>query len=372
MAALVLKNLSKSYKNGAVGVCNLNIEVPEGELMVLVGPSGSGKSTALRLIAGLETPTTGEIHIAGMLANNIPPRDRDIAMVFQDYALYPHLDVAGNLEFGLKMRGCPKNEIRSRVGEVAAMLGISELLKRKPKELSGGQRQRVALGRALVRKPKVFLFDEPLSNLDASLRVRLRQEIKDIHHALGATMVYVTHDQSEAMTLGERIAVMNTGTLEQVGSPVELYRDPQSKFVANFFGNPAMNFVPCSVGEGGEGTEIELGVARFSLKTRTNLPVARQKAFLGFRPEDVSIGDLSGENSLAGRARVLTVEPLGSETLIYLETESFRFVVRVLGYADAGVGAEVGYAVHESKLHFFDEQNGKRIPEVLGTETPER
>jgi multiple sugar transport system ATP-binding protein len=216
MAALEFKNLSKLYKGGAVGVRDLNIEVLEGELMVLVGPSGSGKSTTLRLAAGLETPTAGEVYIGGKLANDIAPRDRDIAMVFQDYALYPHLNVEQNLGFGLRMRGAGKGETRERVMRASQMLGIDSLLRRKPRELSGGQRQRVALGRALVRDPKVFLFDEPLSNLDAALRVQLRREIKDIHRTLGATMIYVTHDQGEAMAIGRRIAVMNDGAVEQV------------------------------------------------------------------------------------------------------------------------------------------------------------
>jgi multiple sugar transport system ATP-binding protein len=242
MSALVLENVSKTYKNGAIGVRDINISVSDAELMVFVGPSGSGKSTTLRLIAGLENPTGGRIYIGGKLANDVPPRNRDIAMVFQDYALYPHFNVEQNLGFGLKMRGLPRQEIGLRVMEAARILGIDGLLGRKPKELSGGQKQRVALGRALVRNPKVFLLDEPLSNLDASLRIQLRREIKDIHCELGVTMVYVTHDQNEAMALGQRIVVMNAGVVEQIGSPRELYCSPGSKFVAAFFGNPPMNF----------------------------------------------------------------------------------------------------------------------------------
>ncbi|MBI4829951.1 MAG: ATP-binding cassette domain-containing protein [Candidatus Lindowbacteria bacterium] len=311
MAALVLKNLSKLYKNGTVGVRGLDIEVLEGELLVLVGPSGSGKSIALRLIAGLEIPTAGEVYIGGKLANDVAPRDRDIAMVFQDYALYPHFDVAGNLGFGLKMRGFPKREIRARVAEVAGMLGISDLLRRKPKELSGGQRQRVALGRALARKPKVFLFDEPLSNLDASLRVRLRQEIKEIHRNLGITMVYVTHDQNEAMSLGERIAVMNAGAIEQIGTPAELYREPQSRFVANFFGSPAMNFAPCSIETSRGRVEVRFADNIFILGSEANSEMVSRKALLGFR--DISLG------------------------------QSVRF------------------SVARSKLHLFDEETGKRF-----------
>ena len=363
MSALVLKNLSKIYKNGVVGVHDVNIEVVEGELMVLVGPSGSGKSTTLRLIAGLEAPTEGEVFIGGACANDVTPRDRDIAMVFQDYALYPHLSVEQNLGFGLKMRGFPRDEARSRVMEAVHMLGISDLLGRKPKQLSGGQRQRVALGRALVRNPKVFLFDEPLSNLDASLRVQLRQEIKEMHRKLNATMVYVTHDQNEAMSIGERIAVMNGGVIEQVGSPAQLYRTPESKFVAGFFGSPSMNFAGCKLATHSEGVEIRCGDSSVLVKQardRRSEDVPRE-ALLGFRPEDMCLESAEDDSSLEGLASVVSVEAMGPETLIYMDAGPFRPVARVLGYAEIESGAEIRYAVLAAKLHLFDVETGKRI-----------
>ncbi|UCD58495.1 MAG: sn-glycerol-3-phosphate ABC transporter ATP-binding protein UgpC [Candidatus Hydrogenedentota bacterium] len=363
MAALILKNLSKFYKKGAVGVRNLNVEVCEGELMVLVGPSGSGKSTTLRLIAGLETPTEGDVYIGGRRANDVPPRDRDIAMVFQDYALYPHLNVAQNLGFGLKMRGFSKHQVRSRVMGAASMLGISELLERKPKELSGGQRQRVALGRALVRNPKVFLFDEPLSNLDASLRVQVRQEIKQIHRRLGATMVYVTHDQNEAMTMGQRMIVINAGFIEQVGSPAEIYRRPESKFVAGFFGSPAMNFAECIAEANTDGLEIRCGDFKFLFKPQSarRFDNISRRVVLGFRPEDVRLAEAFSDDSLTGLARVLSVEAMGAETVVYLEIGPLRPVARVLGYAEIKPGTEIPYYVPNENLHFFDAETGKRI-----------
>jgi multiple sugar transport system ATP-binding protein len=363
MAALVIAGLSKIYKSGVVGARNLNIEVLEGELMVLVGPSGSGKSTTLRLIAGLEDPTEGDIFIAGNRENDVPPRDRDIAMVFQDYALYPHFNVAQNLGFGLKMRGVPRAEIRSHVLEAARTLGISDLLERKPKELSGGQRQRVALGRALVRNPKVFLFDEPLSNLDAALRLQLRQEIKQLHSKLGATMVYVTHDQDEAMTMGDHIAVMNGGGVEQVGTPSELYRRPATKFVAGFLGSPSINFAECQAEANSGIVEIRCGDMKLGLEVPAshadkNVP---SSLFLGFRPEDVRLNEASRSDSLAGVARVASVEAMGAETLVYLETPHLKFIARILGYADVEPASEVRYSVPREKLHFFNRETGRRI-----------
>lgn len=368
MAALTLRNLTKIYSGDVVGVRDVNVEVSEGELMILVGPSGSGKSTTLRLVAGLEAPTEGEIHIDGKPANDLPPRDRDIAMVFQDYALYPHLSVEQNLGFGLKMRRTPPAEIRSRVAEVSRMLGIDDLLRRKPKELSGGQRQRVALGRALVRNPKVFLFDEPLSNLDASLRVQLRREIKEIHRRLGATMIYVTHDQTEAMALGSRIAVMNGGTIEQVGSPADVYRRPESKFVAGFFGSPSMNLIECPVTAAEPDLlNVTYDGAEYSFRSesRDDLKEIGSSVFVGFRPEDVSMGDPAGDSSgagyLKGRARVASVEVTGPETLIYLEAGGVRPVARVSGQADFETGSEIEFAVPRERLHFFNTETGRRL-----------
>lgn len=362
MAALVLENLSKLYENGAIGVRNLSIEVPEGELIVLVGPSGCGKSTTLRLIAGLERPTEGRILIGGKLANDVLPRDRDTAMVFQDYALYPHLNVQQNMGFGLKIRRLPRNEIHSRVIRASRMLGIEDLLMRRPKELSGGQRQRVALGRALVRNPKVFLLDEPLSNLDISLRTQLRREIKDIHKRIGATMVYVTHDQNEAMALGQRIGVMNAGTLEQIGSSEKVYRSPETKFVAGFFGSPAMNLAECIATGEPDGLKIRCGEKHMLLRSKgKRFEKTHLRMWLGFRAEDVCLGDVPEDDSLRGRVRVALVEAMGAETQVFLEDGDLKVTARVLGLSDIRPGSEVTYSVSCDKLHFFDRDTGKRI-----------
>jgi multiple sugar transport system ATP-binding protein len=367
MSALVLKNLTKVYENGAVALKNLSLEVAEGELLVILGPSGSGKSTALRLIAGLDNPTGGEILIGGKRADCVPPRDRDIAMVFQDYALYPHMNVAQNLSFGLKMRRFPKPEIETRVMETAAMLGIADLLDRKPRELSGGQRQRVALGRALVRKPKVFLFDEPLSNVDPTLRVQLRQEIKQIHDALAVTMVYVTHDQHEAMLIGRRIAVLRAGLLEQVGAPSELYLKPVNAFVASFLGTPSINFIECPAVKGNGCIEIKCGESR-----RLRLPWDAGRPLpsllrVGFRPEDVTLGHSGGNQALSGAARILSVEAMGGETVIQLEDGELRFCARALGFLNLTPGASVPYAIPREKLRLFEGESGRRLdgePEI--------
>jgi multiple sugar transport system ATP-binding protein len=363
MAALILKELSKLYGDGVVGVRDLDIEVPEGELMVLVGPSGSGKSTTLRLVAGLESPTAGEVRIDGKLANDLPPRDRDVAMVFQDYALYPHLNVEQNLGFGLKMRRVSSSEVRSRVKEVSHMLGIDELLRRKPKELSGGQRQRVALGRALVRDPKVFLFDEPLSNLDASLRVQLRREIKEIHRKLGATIIYVTHDQTEAMALGRRIVVMNEGAVEQIGSPEEIYRRPETRFVAGFFGSPSMNLFRCPATMESGTLRIRHGEATYSFRRDEDDgdDSIGADVFVGFRPEDVLIGEPCSADSFSARACVASIEAMGAETLVYLKADNFDLAARTLGHTDIEAGAEVEFGVDRDRLHFFAGETGKRI-----------
>jgi multiple sugar transport system ATP-binding protein len=364
MAALILKKLSKLYGDDVVGVRELDIQVPEGELMVLVGPSGSGKSTTLRLVAGLEKPTGGEVLIDGKRANELPPRERDVAMVFQDYALYPHLNVEQNLGFGLKMRRVPASEIRSRVAEVSNMLGINELLHRKPRELSGGQRQRVALGRALARDPKVFLFDEPLSNLDASLRVQLRREIKEIHRKLGATIIYVTHDQTEAMALGRRIAVMNEGAVEQIGSPEEIYRRPETRFVAGFFGSPSMNFIRCpAVMEAGT-LNIKHGDKAYSFHREKGdgKDNVGPECFVGFRPEDVSMSEPFSVDSLSARASVASIEAMGAETLLYLEADGFDLVARALGHVGVDIGSEVEFGVARDRLHIFCAVTGERIP----------
>ncbi|MEP7176989.1 MAG: ABC transporter ATP-binding protein, partial [Gemmatimonadales bacterium] len=291
MASVRLAGVEKVYPNGHVAARNLELEIADGELMVLVGPSGCGKSTALRMIAGLETPTAGQVLIGDRDVTALPPQERDIAMVFQSYALYPHMTVRGNLAFGLRMRGASPDAIAERVGRAAAVLGLDQVLERKPSQLSGGQRQRVALGRAMVRDPLVFLFDEPLSNLDAKLRVETRAELARLHRRLRATIVYVTHDQEEALTLGSRVAVMRDGIVEQVAPPMEVYRRPASVFVAGFIGSPAMNFLPGVLAGGADS------------------------ALLGVRPHDIAVvaqgaGDLD--------ARVDVVEPRGSELLVHL------------------------------------------------------
>jgi len=361
LPALALKELSKSYESGAAALQEVSLEVAQGELLVILGPSGSGKSTLLRLIAGLENPTSGAIYIDEKLANSVPPRDRDIAMVFQDYALYPHFNVAQNLGFGLKMRHYPKKEIQARIIEIAQMLGISDLLARKPKELSGGQRQRVALGRALARNPKVFLFDEPLSNLDPSLRVQLRQEIRHIHDSLHATMVYVTHDQHEAMLMGERIVILHAGKLEQVGAPEVLYCKPENMFVAGFFGSPSINIVECCAASENGQIIIRCGKEKaFALPWEKSSPLPSRLS-LGFRPEDVNIGRYDYTNTLCGKASILSREAMGSETIVLLKDGELQFCARSLGFLDIVPGTSIPYAVAREKLHLFDTESGKRI-----------
>ena len=340
MASVRLEGVKKTYPNGHVAAQGLDLEIPDGEFMVLVGPSGCGKSTALRMVAGLETPTGGRILIGERDVTTLPPQDRDIAMVFQTYALYPHMTVRENLGFGLRMRGTGKADISSRVEEAARALALEPVLERKPAQLSGGQRQRVALGRAIVREPKVFLFDEPLSNLDAKLRVETRAELARLHRRLGATIIYVTHDQEEAMTLGSRVAVMRDGFLQQVAPPMELYRQPANRFVAGFVGSPAMNFLP---GEliGGLGQQSAGKV-------------------LGVRPHDVAVvtagsGDLD--------AWVDVVEPRGSELLIYLRLGSRGDgpELRVVAPPETSIEQEKVVAVRfdRERLHWFDDSGGR-------------
>jgi ABC-type sugar transport system ATPase subunit len=341
MALVRLEGVGKTYPNGHVAAKGLDLEIRDGEFMVLVGPSGCGKSTALRMIAGLETPTVGRILIGDKDVTALPPQERDIAMVFQTYALYPHMTVRENLGFGLRMRGAARDVIDRRVEEAARALALEPVLGRKPAQLSGGQRQRVALGRAIVREPKVFLFDEPLSNLDAKLRVETRAELARLHRRLGATVVYVTHDQEEAMTLGSRVAVMRDGFLQQVAPPMELYRRPANRFVAGFVGSPGMNFLPAEV-----------------------LPAATRKAgaILGIRPHDVAIvprgaGDLD--------AWVDVVEPRGSELLVYLRlgTKGDGAELRVVAPPEPAIEAEQEVAVRfdQGRLHWFEGESGKRL-----------
>ncbi|NQU21207.1 MAG: sn-glycerol-3-phosphate ABC transporter ATP-binding protein UgpC [Candidatus Nealsonbacteria bacterium] len=382
MAALKLDNLTKQFPGGFRAVDGLSLEVADGELMVLVGPSGCGKTTTLRMIAGLERPTAGSVCIAGRNVDDLAPKDRDVAMVFQNHVLYPHLNVAGNLAFGLKLRRTNKDEIRRRVREVADVLGIEELLHRRPGQLSGGEVQRVALGRAIVRRPGLFLFDEPLSNLDAGLRSQMRREIRRLHARLGTAMAYVTHDQTEAMTLGQRIAVLCDGRLQQVADPATLYARPANRFVASLIGSPAMNFFDgwverhegklsfasvATVSFAADGTASQRQAERFRLPipaewTSRLEPYIDRPVTLGVRPEH--IGPSPAEPSVVIPripAVVEVVEPLGAETYVHLNTGSQSFVSRMGPGCGLTVGEQVETAVAVAHLHFFDPQTEQTV-----------
>jgi multiple sugar transport system ATP-binding protein len=359
MAEVVLKDVQKVYDKNVVAVDQANIEIKDKEFVVLVGPSGCGKSTTLRMIAGLEEITMGEIYIDGVLVNDIPPKDRDIAMVFQNYALYPHMSVYQNMAFGLKLRKYPKDEIDARVQEAAEILGIQDLLDRKPKALSGGQRQRVAVGRAIVRKPKVFLFDEPLSNLDAKLRVQMRTEISKLHNRLEATIVYVTHDQVEAMTMGDRIVVMRDGKVQQIDEPLHLYNHPVNQFVAGFIGSPSMNFIRGRLVAKGDGLVFDEGHMRIPLPAKYSDELRDhkdQEVTLGIRPEDIHDPATAGRNVefVEIEARVEVVEPMGNEVFLNLTTGKSSFVARVDPLHMPQVDDAVKLAVEVDKAHFFD------------------
>jgi len=354
VAQVVLEQVSKVFPGGVQAVAPMDLLIDHGEFAVLVGPSGCGKSTTLRMIAGLEEVTTGTISIGDRVVNDVEPRDRNIAMVFQSYALYPHMTVAANLAFGLKMRKVPRDEIQPRVAAAAKVLGIDDLLHRKPRALSGGQRQRVALGRAIVRDPEVFLFDEPLSNLDAKMRVQMRTEIARLHHQLGATMIYVTHDQTEAMTLGQRIVVMKDGFVQQVAPPLDLYAKPSNRFVAGFIGSPAMNFISGRLVQE-DGLRFapagEEGV--FALPTGFR-PAARlldSPLVLGIRPEHVDVVGDAGAANL--QVPVQVVESLGNETLLYFRFAGEQLTVRGPGRLDARIDQTVGLALRPEHLHLF-------------------
>jgi multiple sugar transport system ATP-binding protein len=364
MAEVVLKNVRKVYDKDIVAVDDATIEIKDKEFVVLVGPSGCGTSTTLRMIAGLEEISAGEIYIDGKLVNDIPPKDRDIAMVFQNYALYPHMTVYQNMAFGLKLRKYPKDEIDARVQEAADILGIQELLERKPKALSGGQRQRVAVGRAIVRKPKVFLFDEPLSNLDAKLRVQMRAEISKLHTRLEATMVYVTHDQTEAMTMGDRIVVMRDGLIQQIDAPLSLYNEPVNQFVAGFIGSPSMNFINGTISANGNGNGLvfDEGTIKISLPERytEKLDNYRGKEIVfGIRPEDIHDPDTIGRDveTVEIEAKVEVVEPMGNEVFLNLTSGKSTFVARVDPLNMPKVEQIVKLAVEVDKAHFFDVDN---------------
>ncbi len=366
MADVKLKSITKIFPGNIQAVYKLNLEIKDKEFLVLVGPSGCGKSTTLRMIAGLEDVTEGEIHIGGRYVNPIAPKDRNMAMVFQNYALYPHMTVYDNMAFGLKLRKFPKKEIDARVKEAAEILDIVELLGRKPKALSGGQRQRVAVGRAIVRKPLVFLFDEPLSNLDAKLRVQMRTEISKLHTKLQATIIYVTHDQVEAMTMGTRIVVLKDGFIQQVADPIELYDNPVNKFVAGFIGSPPMNFINGRlVGEDGtlyfdEGTFK----AKVNEEMHDKLKDYKDKELtFGIRPEDIHdklfIPEAPKEATLS--ATIEVIEPMGSETILYLNTGKTPFTAEVSSKEKAEVNQEIELVFDMSKAHFFDNETEKAI-----------
>ncbi|HEX2094257.1 MAG TPA: ABC transporter ATP-binding protein [Longimicrobiaceae bacterium] len=361
MADIRLEHVDKVYPNGYVAARELSLEVADGELLVLVGPSGSGKSTVLRMIAGLEAPTGGTVWIGGRDVTRLPPQERDLAMVFQSYALYPHMTVRENLGFGLRMRKVAAEEIRRRVDAVAESLGLAELLDRRPAQLSGGQRQRVALGRALVREPCAFLFDEPLSNLDAKLRVETRAELSRLHRRLGATMVYVTHDQVEAVTLGDRVAVLRDGVLQQVAPPMELYRAPANRFVGEFIGSPAMNFFEGTLRREGagcvfRGRHFEMAVPRAE-------EGSEGAAVLGVRPHDLGLGGAAGEGDGVLRAEVGVVEPMGSEQVVHLFAPGGERVVAVTR-PDLPLRVEetVEVRIPARAVHLFRGSDGRRIP----------
>ena len=368
MASLSLKHINKTYPNGFEAVKDFNLEIEDKEFIIFVGPSGCGKSTTLRMVAGLEEISGGELWIGDKLVNDVEPKDRDIAMVFQNYALYPHMSVYDNMAFSLKLNKVPKDQIDKAVREAAKILDIEHLLERKPKALSGGQRQRVAMGRAIVRNPKVFLMDEPLSNLDAKLRVQMRTEISKLHQKLGSTIIYVTHDQTEALTLGTRIVVMKDGIVQQVDSPIELYNKPKNLFVAGFIGSPQMNFVEAKVVK--EGNDVKLVFGSNSVK----LPAAKAKVVLekgyegkevifGIRPEDIKDTKefiASSPDSVIDTT-VRVYEMLGAEVFLYLSVEQNELTVRVEPNTPARTGDAVKVALDVEKIHVFDKDTEEVI-----------
>jgi multiple sugar transport system ATP-binding protein len=363
MATVTFDHIVKDYGDVKV-VKDFNLEIADGEFMVLVGPSGCGKTTALRMVAGLEEITAGTLRIGDRVVNDIAPKDRDIAMVFQSYALYPHMTVRDNLAFGLKLRKVPKEDIGRRVNEAAGILSLDKLLDRKPKELSGGQRQRVALGRAIVREPAVFLMDEPLSNLDAKLRVQTRAEIARLHQRLKTTTMYVTHDQVEAMTMGQRIAVMNEGILQQVGSPQALYDTPVNRFVAGFIGSPAMNFVEVTVNGTGDGATLEGNGVSLPLPARFHEAVgssAGRKLISGFRPEHLDLGEIHDDKAGQIRSTADVVEYLGNEELLHATVGGMDIVAIVDAEHRVKPGDVLNLQLPLSKLHLFDAESGKSL-----------
>ena len=348
MSFLELQNITKVYPNGTKAVNETSLNVEKGEFVVFVGPSGCGKSTLLRMIAGLEDITSGEIILDANTINNVDPSERDVAMVFQNYALYPHMTVYNNMAYGLKNRGISKQEIEDKVNEVAKLLEIDPYLSRKPSMLSGGQRQRVAMGRAIVRDPKIFLFDEPLSNLDAKLRNQMRLEIKKLQRQMGVTSIFVTHDQTEAMTLGDRIVVINNGIVEQVGTPKDIYSKPNTKFVAEFIGSPQMNIFNC---------KIDNGIAKIDNNSiNLNKSINVDDASIGIRPDDIQISD---SGSISCKANL--VEYLGSDMIIYSNMGDQEFSCKLSSKIDVKAGDEFKFDIQPSLVHIFDNSSGKRI-----------
>ena len=391
MAEIALENLAKVYPDGTPALSDLTLDVQDGELVVFVGPSGCGKTTALRMVAGLEDITSGVVRIGRRVVNKLPPKDRDVAMVFQNYALYPHMSAYDNMAFGLKMRSLPKAEIRRRVADAARVLGLEQVLKKKPRTLSGGQRQRVAMGRAIVREPQAFLMDEPLSNLDAKLRVEMRAEIARIQRDLQATTIYVTHDQVEAMTLGDRVVVLRGGYLQQVGTPKELYERPVNLFVAEFIGSPAMNLVGADIVKDNGTLRAVFGTNSLNLDARPELtPYAGRRVILGIRPEDLDDASVTGRGDSGTIAAVVDIrEDLGSEIFVHFGVEAppvrgedvdaalgeealeatsdlvrrkgSLFTARVSRESHAREGDVLELALNASRLHFFDTESGTAI-----------
>ncbi|MDY5484350.1 MAG: sn-glycerol-3-phosphate ABC transporter ATP-binding protein UgpC [Clostridium sp.] len=363
MASITFKNVVKTYENGVTVVPDLNLEIKDKEFVVLVGPSGCGKSTTLRMIAGLEDISSGDLMIGEKRVNDVPPKDRDIAMVFQSYALYPHMTVYQNMAFALELRKVPKDEIDKKVREAAAILELEPYLNRKPKALSGGQRQRVALGRAMVRNPEVFLLDEPLSNLDAKLRTEMRSQIAALHKKLATTFVYVTHDQTEAMTMGDRICVMKSGVIQQFDTPQNLYNFPDNMFVAGFIGSPQMNFVTVQVEKGEDGYVLVFGESRISKKDAALEPYVGKEVIMGVRPEDIHAEEIylavSGEANV--KASVRLAEMMGSEIYAYLTVYGQKMIARIPSRFNITADQEITLALDPEKIHVFDKDTEKVI-----------
>ena len=365
MSQVTLRSLVKRFSEEVIAVNNVNLEIDDKEFVVLVGPSGCGKTTTLRMVAGLEDITQGEILIGDRIVNDVPPKDRNIAMVFQNYALYPHMTVYRNMAFSLKLRKTPRDEIDRRVKAAADILGIGELLARKPKQLSGGQRQRVAVGRAIVRNPEVFLFDEPLSNLDAKLRVNMRAELIKLHERLNATMIYVTHDQVEAMTMGDRIVVMNQGFIQQVGPPMEVYNEPANQFVAGFIGSPPMNFLDARLTVTDGIMQVALGGTHLPVPAKHAKQVeayVNQEVVLGIRPEDIlSAEDLQGRDLVPMQATVEVLEPLGAEIILELSSHGQTFTARMGPQMQASMHAQIPVYFDMERFHLFDRETEQAI-----------